>query len=153
MAGKRLLTREEVLPLIPQRHPFRFVDEILELGEERVIGRYTWDPELDFYKGHFPGNPVTPGAILLECMGQCGVVPLGIYFGYRDHPDDAEKFTTFFTDASVDFSGVVLPGQTVVVESNLVFYRRRKVRVDSEMRLDDGTLVCSGNLAGMGVNT
>ena len=81
------------------------------------------------------------------------MVPLGIYFGYRDHPEDAEKFTTFFTDASVDFSSVVLPGQTVTVQSDLVFYRRRKVQVQSEMRLEDGTVVCEGKLAGMGVTT
>ena len=153
MADKRLLTPEEVLPLIPQRYPFRFVDEILELDEEHVVGRYTWDPELDFYKGHFPGNPVTPGVLMLECMGQCGVVPMGIYFGHRDYPAEAEKFTTFFTDASVDFSAVVLPGQRVTVESKLVFYRRRKVQVASDVTLDDGTIVCSGKLAGMGVNT
>jgi 3-hydroxyacyl-[acyl-carrier-protein] dehydratase len=153
MVDSRVLTREEVLPLIPQRYPFRFVDEILELTDTRVVGRYTWDPGLDFYNGHFPGNPVTPGVLMIECMGQCGVVPLGIYFSYRDHPDDAEKITTFFTDASVDFSGVVLPGQTVTIESDLVFYRRRKVQVESQATLDDGTIVCSGKLAGMGVNT
>jgi len=151
MADSRILTREEVLPLIPQRPPFRFVDEILELGEDRVVGRYTWNPELDCYRGHFPGNPVTPGVLLVECMGQCGVVPLGLYFSYRDHADDAEKIMTFFTDTTVDFNRSVFPGDTVTVTSDLVFYRRRKVRVESEMRLEDGTVVCSGTLAGMGV--
>jgi 3-hydroxyacyl-[acyl-carrier-protein] dehydratase len=147
----RLLTPAEVLPLIPQQEPFRFVDEITELGPERVSGVYRWRPEADFYRGHFPGNPVTPGVLLVECMAQCTIVPLAIYYFHRDHESDAAKFQTLFTDASVDFSGLVHPGDLVRTEAQLVFYRRRKVRVRAEMKREDGTLVCSGELAGLGV--
>ena len=147
----RVLTPSQVLPLIPQQEPFRFVDEITQLGDERVAGVYRWRPESDFYRGHFPGNPVTPGVLLVECMAQCTVVPLAIYFFYRDHEAEAEKFQTLFTDATIDFSGLVRPGDRVHTEAKLIFYRRRKVRVRAEMMLDDGTLVCSGELAGMGV--
>ncbi len=151
MADSRILTREEILPLIPQQDPFRFVDEILELSDERVVGRYTWNPALECYRGHFPGNPVTPGVLLIECMAQCGVVPLGIFFSYRDHADEAEKITTFFTEAEIEFNRSVYPGDTVTVESQRVFYRRRKLKIASEMKTEDGTVVCSGTLAGIGV--
>jgi 3-hydroxyacyl-[acyl-carrier-protein] dehydratase len=137
--------------LIPQQEPFRFVDEIVELSAERVAGVYRWRPEADFYRGHFPGNPVTPGVLLVECMAQCTIVPLAIYYFHRDHAGEAEKFQTLFTDASIEFSGLVRPGDGVRTEAQLVFYRRRKVRVRAEMRRGDGTLVCSGELAGMGV--
>lgn len=147
----RILTRAEVLPLIPQQEPFRFVDEIVELGPERVAGVYRWRPEADFYRGHFPGNPVTPGVLLVECMAQCTIVPLAIYYFHRDHEAEAEKLQTLFTDATIDFSGLVRPGDSVRTEAQLVFYRRRKVRVRAEMKRSDGTLVCSGELAGMGV--
>jgi len=147
----RVLTPGQVLPLIPQHEPFRFVDEITELGPERVAGVYRWRPEADFYRGHFPGNPVTPGVLLVECMAQCTIVPLAIYYFHRDHGAEAEKFQTLFTDASIDFSGLVRPGDQVRTEAQLVFYRRRKVRVRAEMKLADGTLVCSGELAGMGI--
>jgi 3-hydroxyacyl-[acyl-carrier-protein] dehydratase len=139
-----------VLPLIPQQEPFRFVDEIVELGAERVAGVYRWRPEADFYRGHFPGNPVTPGVLLVECMAQCTIVPLAIYYFHRDHGAEAEKLQTLFTDATVEFSGLVRPGDSVRTEAQLVFYRRRKVRVRAEMKRSDGTLVCSGELAGMG---
>jgi acyl-CoA thioesterase FadM len=56
-----------------------------------------------------------------------------------------------FTDATIDFSGLVRPGDRVRTEAQLLFYRRRKVRVRAEMKREDGTLVCSGELAGMGV--
>jgi 3-hydroxyacyl-[acyl-carrier-protein] dehydratase len=147
----RILAATDVLPLIPQQEPFRFVDEIVELGAERVVGVYRWRPEADFYRGHFPGNPVTPGVLLVECMAQCTIVPLAIYYFHRDHEAEAEKFQTLFTDATVEFSGLVRPGDSVRTEARLVFYRRRKVRVRAEMKRSDGTLVCSGELAGMGV--
>jgi 3-hydroxyacyl-[acyl-carrier-protein] dehydratase len=147
----RILTPAEVLPLIPQQEPFRFVDEVVELGAERVVGTYRWRPEADFYRGHFPGNPVTPGVLLVECMAQCTIVPLAIYYFHHDYEAEAEKFQTLFTDATIEFSGLVRPGDAVRTEAQLIFYRRRKVRVRAEMKRSDGTLICSGELAGLGV--
>jgi 3-hydroxyacyl-[acyl-carrier-protein] dehydratase len=148
----RQLTRSEALARIPQQEPFRFVDELLELSAERAVGRYRWRPSADFYRGHFPGNPVTPGVLLIESMAQCGVVPIALYRFYAELDDaEAEKFQTLFTDAQVDFSGVVRPGDLVQTESRVLFYRRRKLRVEATMTTEDGRVVCSGQLAGMGV--
>lgn len=52
----RKLTTAEALARVPQQEPFRFVDELLELSEERAVGRYRWRPEADFYRGHFPAT-------------------------------------------------------------------------------------------------
>jgi len=70
------LSKEEVLALVPQQEPFRFIDEITELDEEHIVANYTFRPDADFYRGHFPGNPITPGVILTETMAQAGVVAL-----------------------------------------------------------------------------
>ncbi|MEN8162060.1 MAG: beta-hydroxyacyl-ACP dehydratase [Myxococcota bacterium] len=148
----RLLTPAEVLPLIPQQEPFRFVDEILEIGDEKVAGTYRWRPEADFYRGHFPGNPVTPGVLLVECMAQCSVVPLAIYLFHRDFEGDG-RFQTLFTDASMEFSDIVRPGEQVRTDARLVFWRRKKLKVEAEMRREDGALVCTATLAGIGVVT
>jgi 3-hydroxyacyl-[acyl-carrier-protein] dehydratase len=146
------LTTAEVLARVPQQEPFRFVDELLELSEERAVGRYRWRPDADFYRGHFPGNPVTPGVLLIESMAQCGVVPIAIYRFYAELDEsEAEKFQTLFTDAQVDFSGVVRPGDVVTTESRVLFYRRRKLKVEATMTGADGRIVCSGQLSGMGV--
>jgi 3-hydroxyacyl-[acyl-carrier-protein] dehydratase len=150
MSGVRL-TPEQVLEIMPQREPFRFVDEILELDDEHILGVYRFRPEADFYRGHFPGNPVTPGVLLIESMAQVGIVALGIYLLAQESEADTSKVTTLFTDAAVDFGGIVEPGQRVTISAHKVFFRRRKLRSQVEMTLDDGTVVCSGTVSGMGV--
>jgi len=142
----------EVLAALPQKEPFRFLDEIVELDDEHIVARYTFREEADFYRGHFPGNPLTPGVILVETMAQAGVVALGLYLASHEMPrEEFEKLVTVFTDANVEFSGSVYPGDRVTCVGRKVFFRRRKLRSEVELRLDDGTVVCSGVLSGMGV--
>jgi 3-hydroxyacyl-[acyl-carrier-protein] dehydratase len=146
------LTGAEVLALLPQQEPFRFVDEILELGDEHIVARYTFRPDADFYRGHFPGNPITPGVLLIEAMAQTGVVALGIYLVSRERSaEDVKRVLTVFTDVTAEFSGVVRPGDTVTMRARKVFFRRMKLRAEVEMRRDDGTLVATATVAGMGI--
>lgn len=146
------LSRAEVLAAVPQQAPFRFIDEIVELDGEHVVARYTFPPESDFYRGHFPGNPITPGVILVETAAQAAVVAFGIYlYALETSRDELSKILTIFTDCAVEFSGTVKPGDRVTTTGRIKFFRRRKLRAAFEMKLDDGTLVCSGELSGMGV--
>ncbi len=146
------MTPEQVLEAVPQQPPFRFIDEIVELDEDHIIATYRFRPDADFYRGHFPGNPVTPGVILIESMAQTGIVALGIYLlSAEGDTYDPEKTMTLFTDANVEFGGLVRPGERVTIEARKVFWRRRKLRAEAEMKLDDGTVVCSGTISGMGV--
>jgi 3-hydroxyacyl-[acyl-carrier-protein] dehydratase len=146
------LSPAEVLALLPQQAPFRYVDEILELDEKHIVGRYTFKPTEFFYAGHFPGKPVTPGVILLECMCQIGVVCQGIYLVGMDlPPEEHNNWLTLFTDAQVEFSKSVLPGDTVTVKGELEFWRRKKLRAKVSMYLADGTLAANCTAAGIGV--
>jgi len=147
------LTPKEVLERIPQQEPFRFIDEILELDDDHIVGTYRFRPDADFYRGHFPGNPVTPGVILLESLAQVGIVALGIYLLAQENEADPAKVTTLFTDTEVEFTGIVNPGAQVTISAEKVFFRRRKLRSKAEMKLADGTVVCSGTVSGMGVFT
>jgi 3-hydroxyacyl-[acyl-carrier-protein] dehydratase len=142
----------EVLELLPQQEPFRFVDEILEVDAEHIVSRYTFRPEADFYRGHFPGNPITPGVLLIEAMAQTGVVALGIYLvGSERGKEEVRRVLTVFTDVTAEFSGVVRPGDTVTISARKVFFRRMKLRSEVEMRAADGTLVATATVAGMGI--
>jgi 3-hydroxyacyl-[acyl-carrier-protein] dehydratase len=142
----------DLLAAIPQQEPFRFVSEILEVSDEHIVAAHRFAPDADFYRGHFPGDPITPGVLLVESMAQAGVVALGLYLLAKESSlDEARRMISVFTDASVEFAGVVRPGERVVIRGRKVFFRRRKLRAETTMHLEDGTLVCSGTLSGMGV--
>ncbi len=149
--GERL-TPGQVLDLLPQQAPFRFVDEILEVDAERISGRYTFRKDEWFYAGHFPGRPITPGVILLECMCQVGVVALGIYlFAAERGSGGAREYTTLFVEAETEFFKSVLPGDTVTVRAEKIFWRRHKLRARIEMLAADGTIVAQATASGLGV--
>jgi 3-hydroxyacyl-[acyl-carrier-protein] dehydratase len=146
------LSAQELLARLPQQEPFRFIDEILEVDDDHIEAAYTWRPDAEFYRGHFPGNPLTPGVLLVESMAQAGVVALGIYLVSKARSAyETEKLVTVFTDAQVEFSGIVRPGDRVLISGRKLFFRRLKLRSEVEMRLEDGSVVCSGVLSGMGV--
>ena len=146
------LPPDQVLEMLPQQEPFRFVDRILELDEEHIVATYHFKPDADFYRGHFPGNPVTPGVILLESVAQVGVVALGIYLFALGHTrEELDRTVTLFVDAEVEFSGVVPPDTEVTISATKVFWRRNKLRSRATMVLADGTLVCAATISGMGV--
>ena len=144
-------TPADVLSALPQRPPFRFVDEILELDDEHIVAAYRFPEDADYYRGHFPGNPITPGVLLLETMAQAGVVALGIYLLARQAAPDDERMLTLFTDATVEFTGIVRPGERVVVRARKVLFRRRLLRSAVELALENGRVVAAGTLSGMGV--
>ncbi len=147
-----VLTPREVFELLPQRDPFLFVDEVLEVSDDHIVARFTFRHDHEFYRGHFPDRPVTPGVILLESLAQVGVVGLGLYLIARDQGRDAVlSALALFTDADVEFTGLVSPGDRVTIRATKIFFRRGKIRSEAEMTLDDGTVVCSGTISGMGV--
>ena len=147
-----MLSGKQILTLLPQQEPFRFVDDILEVDEDHIVASYRFRPESEFYKGHFPGNPVTPGVILLESLAQVGVVALGIYlFALEEGLRGVTDKIALFVDADVEFSGIVLPGEKVIISGKKVFFRRNKLRTEAMMTTEDGSLVCSGTISGLRV--
>jgi 3-hydroxyacyl-[acyl-carrier-protein] dehydratase len=144
-----MLTAAEVLDLIPQKPPFRFLDALLEIDADHVVGECTYRTDSFFYAGHFPGDPVTPGVILIETMGQTAnalmVYLLGLEFG----ADAIRRLRGAGTDVTIEFESVVLPGETVRTRADKMFWRGRKLRSKVELSREDGELVAHGTIGGM----
>jgi len=140
---------ENIIAKLPYSKPFLFVDELLHVDENSTIGTYTYNEDLDFYKGHFKDNPVTPGVILTETMAQIGMVCLGIFL----LGDTFNKDTVIaFTSADMQFLKPVYPNEKVTVTSQKSFFRFGKLKCDVIMKNESGQEVCKGILAGMITN-
>ena len=155
MAADREIMNE-VLRAVPQQRPFRFIDEILELDDGYIIGAYRFREDEYFYQGHFPGQPITPGVILIETMAQTGVVAFGLYLLMRQNmfaEQAGGRLVTLFTIVEeVEFTGIVNPGERVIIRGEKVYFRRGNLKSKVSMRRENGEMVCSGVLAGMGSN-
>ena len=140
------MTKEEIIVKLPYSKPFLFVDELLHIDENGVEGCFTFDEDLDFYKGHFKDNPITPGVILTEVMAQIGVVCLGVYL----LNDTFNKNTTIaLTSSEIEFSKPVFPTEKVTVVSQKIYFRFGKLKCKVVMKNEKDEVVCSGTIAGM----
>ena len=148
--------KQEVLALVPQQKPFRFIDEIIRLDDEEIIGAYRFRDDEFFYPGHFPGRPITPGVILVETMAQIGVVAYGMYLLARQkqvRPIEMKGPLSLFSLAEdIEFKGIVAPGERVIVKGKKIYMRKGALKVDVSMERENGEVVCAGKLAGMGVD-
>ena len=148
---------KEILVLLPQKAPFRFLDRITEISEDHIVGQYTFRQDEYFYAGHFPGKPLTPGVILIETMAQTAVVAFGIYMVMLERQRNPETAPTeyfmAFSDVEAQFLAPVLPGRTVTVHGNKIYLRHKKLRAKAELYLDDGRLAASAVLSGVGVKS
>lgn len=144
------MNKAEILSHLPYTKPFLFVDELEQIDENGVTGSYTFDANLDFYKGHFKDHPVTPGVILTETMAQIGLVCLGIYLsatavgGMPGH--------VMLTSTAIDFMKPVFPGEKVTVVAQKVYFRFKKLNCTVQMMNAAGEIVCKGVIAGMVTN-
>lgn len=152
MADKEIF--KQVLDLIPQQPPFRFIDHIIAADEKTITATYRFGKDASFYKGHFPGNPITPGVILIETMAQTGVVAMGIFQLLRQGVSVAElkKTTTLFSLAdNIEFTAMVLPGEKVMIAGELIYFRKNNIKAKTTISRENGDRVCSGILTGAGV--
>lgn len=144
------MNKADILSHLPYTKPFLFVDDIQEIDENGVIGSYTFDADLDFYKGHFKDNPVTPGVILTETMAQIGLVCLGIYLS--GSAEGGMPGHVMLTSTAIDFMKPVFPGEKVTVAAQKVYFRFKKLNCTVQMTNAAGEIVCKGTIAGMVTN-
>lgn len=137
---------EQILAKLPYSPPFLFVDDLVSVDANGVTGNFTFKEELDFYKGHFKNNPVTPGVILTETMAQVGLVCLGIFLVGNNL---TEKSQIGLTSTEIEFLKPVFPGEKVTVISEKIYFRFNKLKCKVKMLNERLELVCEGTIAGI----
>ena len=109
------LDRDQIQELIPHRDPFLFVDRVLEWSEgERLVAETAFAEDAPFFRGHFPGDPVVPGVLLIEAAAQASCVLTMLSSANRGR---------LFLFAAVDrfrFSSPVRPGETIRIEVEIL---------------------------------
>ena len=140
------MSNQEIISKLPYSKPFLFVEEIIAIDENGVEGTYTFDPNLDFYKGHFKDFPVTPGVILIEVMAQIGLACLGIYL--LDNSFNS-TCSIALTSSEINFLKPVFPNEKVIVISKKIYFRFGKLKCKVIMKNEKGEEVCNGLISGM----
>lgn len=103
----------EVEQLIPHRPPFLFVDEIVSRTDDTLVARRTWRADEEFYKGHYPGAPITPGVLLCEAVFQTGALLLASKFAGEGTQSGVPLLAKV---ENVRFRSPVYPGDTVMID-------------------------------------
>ncbi len=111
------MSSDEVLRAIPHRPPFLFVDEVAEMREDGAITQFTVREDLDFFQGHYPGNPIMPGVIICEAVFQSAAVFLvqkysGDYEGKQVTPVLGKIMNARFRE-------MVRPGDVLTIEVSI----------------------------------
>lgn len=145
----------KILTMLPQQPPFRFLDRIVEINHDRIIGEYTYRPDESFYSGHFAGPPITPGAIMIETMAQTAVVALGIFLMINESNVDPANITsdylTVFSSAEAEFFKQIAPGTKVICKGEKLYWRMRNLKSKANLYDEEGDLIATATLSGVGI--
>lgn len=106
---------QEILEILPHRHPFLLIDTIEELEPGvRAVGRKNVTFNEPYFAGHFPNNPVMPGVLILEALAQTGAVAI------LSLPEHRGKTAYFAGVDKARFKQMVRPGDTLLLETTII---------------------------------
>lgn len=135
-----MLDKEEIKKIIPQREPFLMIDEVEEYvpGESATAYKFVNEDEY-YFKGHFPGNPIMPGVLIVESLAQTGAVAI------LSMEENKGKNALFGGIDKLRFKKMVVPGDTLKLEVKII-KRKGPVGIGEAIATVDGKVAAKGEL-------
>ncbi len=138
---KTIFTVEEIQKLLPHRYPFALVDRIIDyVPEKRAVGIKNVTFNEPQFQGHFPGNPIMPGVLIVEAMAQVGGIVL------TQLPELEGGLFLFAGIDKVRFRRQVVPGDQLVMTVELLWVKQRRFGKMQARAEVDGQLAAEGEL-------
>ena len=140
MSGK-ILNKKEIMARIPHRYPFLLVDRVIDYEEGKWIKAIkNVSINEPFFQGHFPGEPIMPGVLMIEALAQAGGV-LALIGGANKN-----KIAFFMTIDAVKFRKPAVPGDQLVLKVEVLKrVRENIVKMHGEVLVED-KVICEGDL-------
>ncbi|MEK6682737.1 MAG: 3-hydroxyacyl-ACP dehydratase FabZ [Nitrospirota bacterium] len=137
---------KEIQSILPHRYPFLLIDRILELEQgKRIVGIKNVTINEPFFQGHFPGNPIMPGVLILEAMAQIGGI---LAIKSTASLEGKEKIALFLGIEKAKFRKPVVPGDQLRFEIEVIHERMPIWKVSAKAFVD-GKVVCESELTAM----
>lgn len=130
----------EIMEVLPHRQPFLLIDKVEELEPGvRAVAKKNVTFNEPFFAGHFPGNPVMPGVLIIEALAQTGAVAI------LSQPEWKGKTAYFAGINSAKFKQKVLPGDTLTLETKIIKVKG-PIGVGEAIAYVDGKMACKAEL-------
>ena len=135
-----VLNKEGIKNIIPQREPFLMIDEVEEYvpGESAIAYKHV-DGNEYYFKGHFPGNPIMPGVLIVESLAQTGAVAI------LSMEENKGKNALFGGIDKIRFKKQVVPGDILKLEVKII-KRKGPIGIGEAIATVDGKIVAKGEL-------
>lgn len=135
-----MLNNAEIQKIIPHRYPFLLVDKIVELEPgKKAVGIKNVTINEPFFQGHFPGNPIMPGVLIVEAMAQVGAASMLCL------EENKGKLGVFAGIDELRFKRQVIPGDVLRMEVEMITVRRNIGKAQTVTYVGD-EVVCKGVL-------